>query len=145
MEGKMAINNIFGTTIDLLGKTMDLRVRNHNLIAGNLANAETPGYTPTALSFKDELRQALKGANRGATPAVTHPRHIPLGNSGQGIDGVQGKVVETPARTAGKDGNRVELENEMGRMAENQIMYNATVQFLGKKFEGLKNAIRENK
>lgn len=140
----MAVNQIFGTTIDLLAKTMDLRVRNHNLISGNLANAETPGYTPTALSFKDELRQALKG-DRKATPAVTHPRHIPLGAPGQGIEGVQGKVVETPARTAGKDGNRVELENEMGRMAENQIMYNATVQFLAKKFEGLKSAIREGK
>jgi flagellar basal-body rod protein FlgB len=36
----------------------------------------------------------------------------------------------------------VELEGEMGRMGENQIMYNATVQLLGKKFEMMKQAIR---
>ena len=46
------------------------------------------------------------------------------------------------SKNMGPDGNGVELESEMGRMAENQIMYNATVQLLGKKFEGLKQAIR---
>jgi flagellar basal-body rod protein FlgB len=54
-------------------------------------------------------------------------------------------VIETPSKTPGKDGNAVELENEMGRMAENQIMFNASVQLLVKKLEGLKTALREGK
>jgi flagellar basal-body rod protein FlgB len=58
------------------------------------------------------------------------------------IEDVQGEVIETPANTPSKDGNGVELENEMGKMAENQIMYNASVQMLTKKFEGLTYAIR---
>jgi flagellar basal-body rod protein FlgB len=139
----MPIDGIFGTTINLLGKTLDLRARNHNLIAGNLANAETPGYTPTTLSFEDELKQALKGKNgRHGTPPLTHPNHLPLRKLNTRIEDVQGEVIETPANTPSKDGNGVELENEMGKMAENQIMYNASVQMLTKKFEGLTYAIR---
>jgi flagellar basal-body rod protein FlgB len=139
----MTVNDIFGSTIDLLGKTMDLRIKNQNHIAANLANAETPGYTPTALSFQDELKEAVKGrAVPNATPAITNPKHIPLRHAQNGIEDVQGRIVETPSRTAGKDGNSVELENEMGRMAENQVLYNATVQLLNKKFEGLKYAIK---
>jgi flagellar basal-body rod protein FlgB len=139
----MPLNGIFGNTIDLLGKTLDLRTRNHNLIAGNLANAETPGYTPTTLSFENQLKEAVKGQDdRHATPALTHPKHLPLHKAASSIDGIQGQVIETPARTAGKDGNGVELENEMSKMLENQIMYNASVQMLTKKFEVLKYAVK---
>jgi flagellar basal-body rod protein FlgB len=139
----MPMNGIFEKTINLLGKTLDLRARNHNLIAGNLANAETPGYTPTTLSFEDQLKQAVKEkGNRRGTPALTHPNHLPLRKAGAGIEDVQGEVIETPANTPSKDGNSVELENEMGKMAENQIMYNASVQMLSKKFEGLTYAIK---
>ena len=139
----MPVNDIFGTTIDLLGKTMDLRIKNQNRIAANLANAETPGYTPTTLSFKDELKEAVKDrAVRNATQPTTHSAHMPLRRTHNSIEEVQGRIVETPSRTAGKDGNGVELENEMGRMAENQIQYSATVQLLSKKFEGLKYAIK---
>jgi flagellar basal-body rod protein FlgB len=139
----MSVNSIFGNTIELLGKTMDLRIKNHNRIAANLANAETPGYTPTALSFQDELKEAVKGRTvPNATSATTNPRHIPLRHMHNDIEDVQGRIVETPSRTAGKDGNSVELENEMGRMAENQVLYNASVQLLNKKFEVLKYAIK---
>jgi flagellar basal-body rod protein FlgB len=50
--------------------------------------------------------------------------------------------VETPAGSPGRDGNGVELENEMGRMVENQIMFNADVQLLTKKFQELTLAIK---
>jgi flagellar basal-body rod protein FlgB len=51
-------------------------------------------------------------------------------------------VIETPAASIGKDGNGVELENEMGKLVENQILYNATVQIVSKQFESLKTAIK---
>lgn len=139
----MPLNEIFGNTVKLLEKNLDLRTRNHNLIAANLANAETPGYMPTSLSFQDQLKQAVKANDgRQATPALTNPRHLPLHKAGSAIEKVQGQVIETPAKTIGKDGNGVELENEMGKMLENQLMYNASVQFLSKKFEVLKYAVK---
>ncbi len=137
----MALNGIFDTTIDLLGKSLDLRSQNHNRISANIANAETPGYTPTVLSFEKELQGALRD-KREASPPLTNARHIPLRGQAGSLDMVQGTVIETPAKTVGLDGNGVELENEMGKMVENQIMYNADVQFLSKKFAQLTLAIK---
>jgi len=140
----MPVDAMFGTTVELLGKTLDLRARRQNLISANLANVETPGYTPTDLSFEAELKSALnKGAAAGSTTGTPNPRHIPLkGGGGAGIGLVAGELVELPGKGGSPDGNGVELEGEMGRMAENQIMYNASVQLLTKKFEMMKQAIR---
>ena len=125
---------------------LNLRAARQELIASNIANAETPNFVPKSLAFEDELQGALKSGNRrGASPAVTHPRHIPIRTAGGGLQSVSGKIVETPAKTPGKDGNAVELENEMGKMTENQVMFNVSVQMLSKKLEGLRSAIREGK
>ncbi len=141
----MRIEGIFSSTVDLLGKSIDLRAKNQNLIASNIANAETPNFTPKSLAFEQELQGALKSGHAGQqTTSAPHARHIPLRGSGGGnrLQSVHGQVVETPAKTPGKDGNAVELENEMSNLAENQIMFNASVQMLNKKFEGLRTAIR---
>lgn len=136
----MPVQGIFGTTVEVLGKSLDLRAKRHALISSNLANVETPGYTPSELSFEGRLKEALK---KGPKPAAEpHPRHIPLKGGAASLRQVQGDVIEVKSPNVGPDGNGVELESEMGRLAENQIMYNATVQLLGKKFEGLKQAIR---
>lgn len=139
----MPIEGIFSNTVELLGKSIDLRAKNHNHISANLANAETPNYVPTTVSFEGELKDALKsrtGKDGKRTPA--HPGHIPLKGQGGAISAVDGKVTSSPASGIGRDGNAVELEKEMSQLASNQIMYNASVQMISKKFEGLKLAIK---
>lgn len=141
----MQIEGIFNSTIDLLGKSVDMRAKNQNLIASNIANAETPNFIPKTLAFEQELQGALTQRQPGQRASSTpHARHIPLRGAGVGnaVQSVTGHIVETPAKTPGKDGNAVELENEMGKLAENQIMFNASVQMLSKKFEGLRSAIK---
>lgn len=141
----MQIEGIFSDTINLLGKSVDLRAKNQTLIASNVANAETPNFVPKTLVFEQELQGAIKSNHAGQSQThAPHARHIPLkgARSGNYIESVSGHIVESPASTPGKDGNSVELENEMGRMAENQVMFNASVQMLNKKFEGLRTAIK---
>lgn len=141
----MQIEGLFNSTIDLLGKSVDLRAKNQNLIASNIANAETPNFIPKTLAFEQELQGALKNGQPGQrSSTIPHARHIPLRGAGVGnsLQSVSGQIIETPAKTPGKDGNAVELEDEMGKMAENQVMFNASVQMLNKKFEGLRTAIK---
>lgn len=141
----MQIEGIFNNTVELLGKSIDLRAKNQNLIASNVANAETPNFVPKTLVFEQELQGALKNGTSGQrSSSPPHARHIPIRGTGGGsaVQSVSGKVIETPAKTPGKDGNAVELEDEMGKMAENQVMFNASVQMLSKKFEGLRTAIK---
>lgn len=139
----MPIDKLFGTTIDLVSKNLDLRAKNHAHIAGNIANAETPHYRPRTFSFEDQLKDAVKNrqANTEST-ASAHPRHFPLKGASRNLEDVQGTVDETTVNGLGRDGNGVDLEREMGRMAENLILYNASVKVLAKKFEGLKYAIK---
>lgn len=145
----MPVEGLFSTTVEVLAKTVDLRTRQHNLIASNLANAETPGFTPQSLDFERQLQSAVKkssarGSASGGGPP--HPAHLPLKGGGPArIQQVQGTVVDVPAKTPGRDNNSVELENEMSRMMQNQVMFNASTQLLAKKFEGLRSALREGK
>lgn len=139
----MQIDGIFSNTINVLAKSVDLRAKNQNLIASNIANAETPNFIPKTLAFEQELQGALNSSKRSQqSSSISHPRHIPLSGVANNLQSVRGTVVETPAKTPGNDGNAVELENEMSKMAENQVMFNASVQMLNKKFEGLRTAIK---
>ena len=137
----MSQNGIFDTTINLLGKSLDLRAQKHNRISANIANAETPGFTPTTLSFEQELKDALREKRAGSS-TTANPRHIPLRGMEMSLELVRGTVADAPASSPGLDGNGVEIENEMGKMVENQIMYNANVQLLTKKFQELTLAIK---
>jgi flagellar basal-body rod protein FlgB len=144
----MPVQGIFGTTVELLGKTLDLRAKRQELISANLANVDTPGYTPSDISFEAELKGALQNGGQ-QTPATSmamaaNPRFIPLkGRGGSAtLDQVRGDLVEIPGKNTGPDGNGVEMEGEMERMVQNEIMYNASVQLLTKKFEMMKQAIK---
>jgi flagellar basal-body rod protein FlgB len=139
----MPVDKLFGPTVDLIAKNLDLRAKNHSYIAANVANAETPYYRPKSFSFEDQLKDAMKNSDAGPAGTVpAHPRHIPLKGVARKLDDVEGVLDETPPSGLGRDGNGVDLEREMGRMAENQIQYNASIQILTKKFEGLKYAIK---
>ncbi len=142
----MPIEGLFGTTVEALAKSVDLRTQQQNLISSNIANAETPGFTPRTLEFEQQLQSAVKNSSsRGgaAGMSVTNPRHIPLKGEGPAsIRQVAGTVVETPAKTPGRDNNGVELENEMSRMMQNQVLFNASTQLLNRQFQELRVAIK---
>ncbi len=139
----MSIDEMFGKTINLLAKNLDMRAKRHEYIAGNIANMETPNYTPKSFSFEKELQETVKKKQQGAEgSAMSHPRHIPLKGTAGKVDEVQGVVEERASRSMSGDGNGVDMEVEMGKLAENQILFNASIQILAKKFEGIKEALK---
>ena len=79
----------FDTTMHLLAKVLDLRARNQEVIAANIANAETPGYAAQTFTFEQELQSAL--STGGPRPVTSHPNHLPLAPSG--LDQVQGTLT----------------------------------------------------
>ncbi len=127
----MPIQDLFGPTVRVLEKSLDLRQQRQQVIASNIANAQTPGYIPAKLSFEEGLKQAAQG--KPGAPGVTHPAHIPLKG------GVGGARVERQADQAGiGDGNGVSLDQEMLDLAENQILFEAGAQMVGQKLGLLK-------
>ncbi|MDD2466821.1 MAG: flagellar basal body rod protein FlgB [Desulfobulbus sp.] len=126
----------FDTTMRLLQKVLDLRQKNQEVIGSNIANAETPGYSAQTFTFEQQLQGALGGNN--LRPVVTQPNHIPLGAAD--IEQVSGTVTSTKDRTGLGDENTVSADQEMVKLSQNEIMYEAAVTMLNKKFAMVKYA-----
>lgn len=126
----MNLTDPFDSSIQLLSKTLDLRARNQQVIAANIANAETPGYSPAKLHFEDELRSAV-GSGSTLRLATSHVNHIPPGPGD--IASVQGSITFEPDKTGVGDENGVSVDDEMMALSENELMYESAAQLLKKK------------
>lgn len=125
------IKNIINMTqVPFVEKLLNISSARQRVIAGNIANAATPGYTARAVDFEQSLAQA--GVDQNLTGLRTDERHLPIpagGNSGKQV------VVED-------SGAAVDLEKEMALSAENQILYHTSATLISRQFRSLHAAIR---
>ena len=128
----------FDSTIGALNTSLNLRLVNQNVIASNIANADTPGYKAKALDFEASLREAL-GTGEGQRPEATQEGHIQR----KATDPVRPEIYDDPNGIESLDGNTVDRSSEMAKMAENQLLYDAAVEMLKKKLAMQKYAISE--
>jgi flagellar basal-body rod protein FlgB len=135
----MIEGRLFGKTIAIMSKALDLRSLNHRVISMNLANINTPNYKAQDVRFEDALQSQIE---RGASLTMirTDTRHFPTHSElrSQKEDAVLGEAKTR----VGADGNSVDEEREMVRLAENQMMYQALAQVLKRKLGSFKEAIR---
>jgi len=122
-----------------LQKSLDLRAKNQNFIAANIANAETPGYSAVKFQFEDALAQAIDGRRQGLPLAVTNPGHIATGATN--IAGVEGVVTEVRDHTGIGDKNSVDVDAEMLELSKNELMFETSAQLLQKKIGLLRYVI----
>lgn len=117
-----------------LSHALDYHVERHNLIASNVANADTPGYRPREMTFE----AALGEFGGQMTMEQTNEGHLGVA-SGDAHDGFT--VYEETWATPGSDGNYVRLEHEMSRMQANGVRYRATTQMVSQHLGMLRYAI----
>ena len=119
-----------------------LRVRDQRqqVLASNIANADTPHYKARDLDFKSALAGALKGGpvNGAAALATTAPGHL-RGNPGLAADA--GLLYRTPAQGS-VDGNTVDIDAERAAFADNAIHYEFNLTRLTQQIKGLLTAIQ---
>jgi len=132
---------LFTDTIAMLERVLDFRSQKHKLIVSNIANLDTPRYQAFDLVFEDQLKEALNEAG-SADVKISDKGHFPIGIQ-QDIHLIRPRIVSSPSINLSNDLNTVDIEKEMGKLVENNLMYNVAVQIIGKKFEGIKNAIKE--
>jgi len=126
-----SIDNYLG----IHSKAMTLRAHRANILASNLVNVDTPGYTPRDLNFKDILSQT--GSIKAVTPSRTHSAHM-----GTSASPYQASVYERPSEQLSFDRNSVNSELERAKFADNSLRYQASVQFLNSKIGGIIRALR---
>jgi flagellar basal-body rod protein FlgB len=132
MEIKNNIHNsLMSKTFDKLARALDYESANHQIISGNMANVDTPGYRQMTLKFDEQLQLAegktAAGLNR------TNQKHL------SGVSGASnGFSIETK-KTAG-----IDMDSEMAKLTKNNLLYTANSKLLTKKILSLKAAIKGN-
>lgn len=137
------LGSLFSRSVDLMGKTLGLRLAKHAHIAGNLANIDTPKYKVKDLDFQKALEKALPKPEGSMRMRQTHRKHMPAQDINRAYDAARQNVVYSVYGKDEKGDDVLDIDQEMTKLVKNQLMYNATVQMLAKKFENLKYAISE--
>jgi flagellar basal-body rod protein FlgB len=119
---------LFDQTLTLLERSLDIRLEQHNALASNLANADTPGYAPREVDFSAAMRAAAEdirvneGSNAFGGESSFAQRHASPTQPGR-AQGV----------SAGIDGNKVDADRTLVSLAENGLQYSASARAAGKK------------
>lgn len=133
---------LFPRVIQTVEGSVQAAALRHRVIAQNVANVNVPGYRALEVRFEEHLREALSPAQpQGLLPGRTaHLRHIPIG-ARPAPRAVQPVVVETAGARLRQDGNGVDLEEQMARLAANQLWYQALIRSLTDELGRLKAAV----
>ena len=123
------IDQVFGVH----AQALQLRARRGELIASNLANADTPNYKARDLDF----RHALDNAQSATAMQATHASHITHASA----SGRTSTLYRVPTQSS-LDGNTVDSQLEKAKFSENAVRYQTTLRFLNGKISGLMKAIK---
>lgn len=113
----------------------------HKVISNNIANANTPGFKRSDVTFYEELKKTLAVPSSELQPVLTNSKHI----NGKPIAKARTAIKMDTSTALRTDENNVDIDREMAYMAENQIHYAALAQIIGGFYTGIKNIIREGK
>lgn len=125
----------FENALGIHPKAMQLRATRAEVLANNLANADTPGFKARDFNFQAVLNDEQAKQNSLAIER-THRAHL-VGQ--QNID--QSLQYRNPIQPA-IDGNTVDSQLEQALFTRNAMSFNSSFEFLNKKFTGLAGAIR---
>jgi flagellar basal-body rod protein FlgB len=113
------------------------RARRMEVLAANLANADTPHYKARDLTFSAVLDESFGKARRLVTTDARHIQIDPLASR----ELLQYRIPHQPSL----DGNTVEADLELARFAENAVSYQASLLFASGKISTLRTALTGNR
>jgi len=113
---------------------MQLQRRRMELIAANIANADTPGFQARDLDFREALASAQASA---AAPLQTHAAHLGTGAGAASSPQPEYRVPTQPAA----DGNTVDVQIEQAQFADAALRYKASLSFLDSRIKSLITAL----
>ena len=125
--------------IGVHAEALKLRSQRTEVLARNLANADTPGYRARDIDFKSALAAASGTPEGSVRLSTTNTAHIDPTAAG-GIDGNPNLKYRVPNAPA-LDGNTVDVQMEQAAFAENAVRYQSTLTLLSSKLRSLMTAI----
>ncbi len=121
-------NKLFDQTTNLIQKALDILTIRQKLISNNISNSESPNYLGKDIPFQKVLSRSISESS-SVPLKKTHIYHLEAGD----------ELALTPQPLD----KGVDLDNEMAKLAENQLIFQSAIQALLKKLEALRLAIQE--
>lgn len=135
----MAIN--FDKALGVHEQALMLRQRRHEVLATNIANADTPGFKARDIDFRGAMSQVGNQSNlQNMTLRTTQAGHQQALEGSDDIGEPQ-LLYRLPTQSS-VDGNTVESHTEQAAFADNSLRYQTTLQFLGGRFSSLKSVLQ---
>lgn len=126
-------------SLDFYQQALGLRHQRQQVLAANIANADTPNYKSRDFHFAEELaRAAGSNGNTGLALNTTSARHIEGGLQSGGVRDLLYRVPEQPSL----DGNTVDMDRERVAFADNSVRYQAALTMAKSRIQGLKSAMQ---
>ena len=138
------MSGIFTSRVDeILGNATDAAWLSQRVVANNIANVNTPNFKRSEVSFQDKLQAAIKGQKEGFMN-VTHPKHI--GDSPRvALEDIRPEIYRVRNTSLRTDGNNVDLDIEMAKLAQIQMLYSTLLEVIGARQARLRTAISEGR
>ena len=123
--------------LDFHANALLLRSQRQQVIASNIANADTPGYVARDFDFAAALKN-VSGMQGGAGMNVTSAGHMQLGTT----SAQDPKLAYTVQTQASQDGNSVDLDRERASFVDNSVRYESTLRFINGHVKTMLSAIQ---
>lgn len=132
--------NLFNsTTIPVLEQVVDFSEARHTVLAGNIANMDTPGYKARDLSQEDFQERLAKAIESRRQPPTYHS----TGETGYEPPEPLAEVSKNPKTILHHDNSNVGIEYQVTEMVKNQMQHNLALTVMVQQFHLLQAAISE--
>jgi flagellar basal-body rod protein FlgB len=121
-------------SVDRLRGSLDYHMERHNVLSSNVANAETPGFRPSEL-----LRDEKPESGAKLPMVVTSEGHVGFANA----PAAEYETREDRTALPGANGNAVQLEHEMSKLAANDIRFEGAVRIVSHQLGMLRYAAND--
>ncbi|TAH46914.1 MAG: flagellar basal body rod protein FlgB [Betaproteobacteria bacterium] len=116
---------------------LNLQAHRQQLLASNIANADTPNFKARDIDFRAALNEALAQQTSGVALTTTRPGHLASVEGGS-LERLTGYRTELQSAV---DGNTVNMDVERAAFAENALRYEASITFINGMLRSMNTAI----
>lgn len=130
--------------LDFQSKALVLRAERQRIIAGNIANTDTPGYAARDMDFKAALSDATGSGNQAdSSDGRSNARHIAIrGSASSSLGSSSSSLGYTVQTQPSMDGNSVDIDRERAAFVDNAVRYEATLRFINGQSKTILSAIQ---
>ncbi|WP_100134823.1 flagellar basal body rod protein FlgB [Enterobacter hormaechei] len=123
-------------------EALNLRAQRQEILAANIANADTPGYQARDIDFSSELKKVMERGRAEGTGVslalMTSSRHIPAQAMTAPTTDLLYRIPDQPSL----DGNTVDMDRERTQFADNSLQYQTGLTLLGGQIKGMMTVLQ---